>query len=643
MKKKIQMTALTRASEFCPTSVDAEKRTADVVWSQGAKVLRQPFFDDPYYEELSMDPSSIRMGRLNGGAPLLNSHCQNDLSSVIGVVEKAWIDGLDGRATVRFSEREDVAPIWKDVQSGIVRNISVGYRVYKFVDVSMPNDPVRTLRAVDWEPFELSAVPVGADAAAGFRNEIKTVNECEIEIKRSESAKQEDLIMSEVKPAAPAAIEKPDQTQEISTARSEAISAERARVTEIRRTSRIAKLDESFSDQMISEGKSVDEVRAIVIEKMATAQVAPAKNHVAVEVDGAKQSRMEAAENALMSRMSPSKVELSKDGREFRGMTLLEIARNFIEARGTSTRGMSKMEIATAAFAKRMETTSDLPNLLANVQNKQLRMAYENTPRTFVPFCTQGIAPDFKTLTRVQMSDAPKLELVNEKGEVKKGYLSDGKETYSIATYAKILPITRQVLINDDLNAIQAIPKLFGMAASDLENDIVWGIITANAALADGVTLFYATTHVNLAGSGTALDVTNVALARKAMRGQKSLQGRPINVNPKFLLVSQGHESAAELVVGPIVPNLSSSVNPFSGKLSIIVEPRLFAGTTQPWYVAADPNQISSLEYSYLEGQEGVYLESHIDFDTEGMCTKARLDFGAKALDYRGLYKNPGT
>jgi hypothetical protein len=68
-----------------PDTFDAEKRTVDVVWTTGAKVLRGYF--DKLYEELSLDPKHVRMDRLNNGAPLLDTHSGYSLESVMGVVE----------------------------------------------------------------------------------------------------------------------------------------------------------------------------------------------------------------------------------------------------------------------------------------------------------------------------------------------------------------------------------------------------------------------------------------------------------------------------------------------------------------------------------------------------------------------------
>ena len=156
-----------------PESVDAERRTVELVWSTGAAVRRRdPWTGKRYDEVLSLDEAHVDLSRLNGGAPLLNTHGAWDLRDVIGVVERAWIaregEALVGRATVRFSDRADVEPIWRDVASGIVRNVSVGYAVRSYEITETDGQPP-VWRAVDWQPLELSAVPIGADAAAGFR------------------------------------------------------------------------------------------------------------------------------------------------------------------------------------------------------------------------------------------------------------------------------------------------------------------------------------------------------------------------------------------------------------------------------------------------------------------------------------------
>lgn len=214
-------------------------------------------------------------------------------------------------------------------------------------------------------------------------------------------------------------------------------------------------------------------------------------------------------------------------------------------------------------------------------------------------------APDFKTIARTALGDSPTLEKVNEHGEYKYGSVSEAREAYSIASYGKIVALTRQTLINDDLSAFTRLPEMFGRAAADLESDTVWGIITANAALADSIALFHAS-HGNLP-TGAAISVAQLGVCRAAMRVQTGLDGRKINVTPRYLLVPAALETIAQQFTSQAyAASASSSINPFAGALQVLAEPRLDTASTTAWYMAADPAQIDTIEYAYLEGNQGV-------------------------------------
>ena len=57
----------------------------------------------------------------------------------------------------------------------------------------------------------------------------------------------------------------------------------------------------------------------------------------------------------------------------------------------------------------------------------------------------------------------------------------------------------------------------------------------------------------------------------------------------------------------------------------------------------ADPAVLPVIEWAYLSGYEGVQIETRAGFDVDGVEVKCRLDFGAKAIDWRGLFRNPGA
>lgn len=155
-------------------TIDADARTVELVFStvSGGDVLRYDWDSGQrYWERLSLDPKHVRLDRLNNGAPLLNAHSAYELSNVIGVVEdgSAVLSKSDARATVRFSKRNDVEPYYRDVLDKIIRNVSVGYRVHRFAEQADGKDGFPVRLAVDWEPYEISMVPMGADAGARVR------------------------------------------------------------------------------------------------------------------------------------------------------------------------------------------------------------------------------------------------------------------------------------------------------------------------------------------------------------------------------------------------------------------------------------------------------------------------------------------
>ena len=149
----------------------AETRTVEVVWSTGARRAMMNWDSwEMVDEELALDGASVRLERLNNGAPVLDTHARAELENVIGVVVEgsARIEGGLGIATLRLSGREDLAPLVADIAAGIIRNISVGYMVHKY-EITAVDGQRQLWRAVDWEPFEISFVPVPADSGAQAR------------------------------------------------------------------------------------------------------------------------------------------------------------------------------------------------------------------------------------------------------------------------------------------------------------------------------------------------------------------------------------------------------------------------------------------------------------------------------------------
>lgn len=434
-----------------------------------------------------------------------------------------------------------------------------------------------------------------------------------------------------------------------------AVRADRERSATITDIGRRSGLPQEQIDTAIADGTSVEAFRIRGFDHMSTASEALRTGQgtrAQIIGQGDDEKRGAAIENALLHRYDPRGVQLTDHAREFRGLTLLEIGSECLEARGVKTRGMGKHERAQAMLQMRSEaseialrsgggmTTSDFPNILANVANKTLRMGYQAAPQTFRPLVRVVTVPDFKPVSRVQLGEAPRLEKVNERGEFKRGKMGDAAEKYAVSTYGKIVAITRQVIINDDLDAFTRIPRSFGVAAANLESDLVWGEITGNPLMADGFALF-SPEHANL-GAGGAITVDVVGGAREAMRNQKGLDGVTLlNVSPTYLVVPVALETKAEQFLGMIYPTKTAdAVTDTMRKLKPISEPRLDAVSKTNFYVFGDPAQIDLIELAYLEGAEGLYTETRMGFDVDGVEVKVRQDVGAKVIDHRGAWRS---
>lgn len=345
-----------------------------------------------------------------------------------------------------------------------------------------------------------------------------------------------------------------------------------------------------------------------------------------------------AAVRGLLAQANGGAGRLTGDARDFARTTIRDLARQCVSRSGGSPGGSAQELIRNAL------TTSDFPSILENVFSKSLRDRYELAPRTFLELGRQAVLPDYKEVSRPQLGEAPQLARVLEGGEYTYGTVGDAAEKYSLAKYGRAITISREALINDDLDSLTRLPAAMGAAAAQLESDVFWTHVTGNPAMYDGTTLFHAD-HGNLAGSGTAMSIESIGAGRAAMRKQKGLGGDLlINVAPSFLVVPAALETPAEQFVATnLSPATAGAVNPFAGRLRVISEPRLDDDSATAWYLWADPALVDTIEYAYLAGEEGPQVEQKAGFDVDGLQLKVRHNFAVKAIDWRGLYKNPGA
>ena len=155
---QVQVERFTVAATFAPPSANDDARTIDAVWYTGAQVPRFDWRTGEEYD-LILDMKGCRIDRLNNGGPVLDSHQAYGVDSQLGVVRKAWAKKATGLATVQFSKRDAVTPVWNDVKAGIIQNLSPGMWIYKKIDT--------TLSSV---LMDLIGIPAGEPQSLAQRN-----------------------------------------------------------------------------------------------------------------------------------------------------------------------------------------------------------------------------------------------------------------------------------------------------------------------------------------------------------------------------------------------------------------------------------------------------------------------------------------
>lgn len=644
MPNKIKGTAVALGLEILASSLDENNRTVEIAAYTGAPLST---WEGDY--TLSLEAGAVEMSRMKRGAGVFLDH-QHDMEHQVGVIEGAsLVPNKALNMTIRFARDPQSEQYWQGVKDGIYQNLSIGAYIMRKIENTPEASARKTFLATKWQPFEVSLVGVPADANAAFLSQSEPpecVDETEVQGSAPDSPKKEVPMEPTVNTGQ---IETPNVEAAAKAAADAAVEAgvkaERLRVAKINEIGASAKLKPETVSAAIADGISVAEFKSKAADEVlarvntADTQVGSIAATAAVTRDQ-RDTQREGMEEMLMHRWQPGKFALTEKGRTYFGSSLLRLAEDCVIASGKSARGMAPMALVQAAF----QTTSDFPNLLSNVANKALRAGYEMNEQTWRQIAMRQDTKDFKANSLLQIDSGGGFQKVAESGEFKRGKIVESAETFSVATYGEIIAITRQVIINDDLSAFTRIPMLIGQDAAQFESDTVWGVITTNGNLSDSVALFEAATHKNLISSGTAISVDSIGAMRKLMRVQTGIGGKVLNLEPKFLVSNAAKEQLALQYTSMVyTPTKGAEINVWAGKVTPIAEARLDANSAIAWYMFADPNVAPVIVYSYLQGNDGVYTEQENGFDVDGVKIKARIDFGAAGVDFRGAVKNAGA
>lgn len=568
-------------------SYNHETRTFDAVISTGAPVERRDS-RGAFTEILDLsgiDPASLI------GLPVLDSHRQSGSENAIGSIIAVRSDSSLLIATVRLSAADDVRNIATKIQDGTLKGVSIGYSAAARKE-SVQNG--RRVVTVTPQIRELSVVAIPADPSAIIRMETSPMTTPENDNERVQYRGQ------------------------------------------VRAIARRANQSAEWADTMIDAETDIDAVRAAAFEAMTARDNPQIRTQTATPANDDPGVILERRANALFARVNGTAPDDA--ARQYFNDSLSDHARAIVVARGVSTVGMDREQLFRAA----MHTTSDFPQLLTGVGNRTLMPAYQAAQSPLKMLARKALHSDFRAASRLKLGETGRLQKVTESGEIKSTTRGEAAESYALDTYGSMFALSRKALINDDLGAFRDWGIAAGRAAAETEASLLFDLVTQSNKAGpvmgeDGKRMFHVD-HGNLRTTAADVGVSPVEAGRLAMRLQKGLDGKtPIAATPKYLLVGPENETYAEKLLGELYAAKIDDVNPFAGKLTLLVEPRL-AGTA--WYMFADPAQLAALEYAYLSSAQGPQIASREGWDVLGMEFRVTLDFGCGPVDWRAAYCN---
>ena len=598
-----------------PATVDRAARTVDVVWSTGARARNFVPPLGPIVEELDMAPAAVRMDGLRSGrAPVLDTHRRAGTRDVLGRVTAARLERGRGYATLQFSAAADVEPIWQRIADGTLRAVSVGYRVHRYEPRSDTSTGETVHRAVDWEPFEISVVPVPVDRDAAVRAQ----GEQGLPVPAIEPAlPDEDPPMPETTPETPAAAPSappsaappttpPQETTvtttpsvpapepnraapDVDAVRAEAQRAERERIAGIDAAVEAARAllpPECITPiraDAITQGWTGDQARRALFDVLVATgprPSIPARPETGPGHDDPAQI-LDAMAEALAARAMPGYQPQGENGRsgrhaEFMGWRPSDMIGELLRARGERSVPRNPTLLAERAF----HTSSDFPLLLAAAANKMLLAAYQPAQPTYRQVFLRRDFRDFKPHRHLRIGDFPTLLPLAENGEIQVGTMSESQEIVLLQTFARRIRVTRPMLVNDDLGAFTDFAAAIGRRVAEFENATAYNLL--NSANGDGPTLttgsapVFATgvARANKASTGTVLDTSTIGAGRTAIMKQRTLDGLPISMGQTMrLLVGPNLELAARQATVVVQASEIGKANVFAGFVQPVIEP----------------------------------------------------------------------
>ena len=652
---------------------------------------------------------------LPGQVPMLDSHQRGSVRNQLGSTRALRVEMDNGNRVVvgtrHFASTRDAQDAWTKVTEGHLTDGSIGYQYrargwrdlqpgqsFQVDGRTFTNDhPREVLRITyDWEIFEDSITPIGADERAKFRSYEQGESTMTKEQLLAMFPQYRELVLSVWADGEDAqrvfdAVQqrmREDAQQAADEAARSALDGDNGSGGGEGQRNRIgppATSDDPLDAQQVIAN---ERARVAAIEDLAGDDVNPQLLRQAIR-EGWPQERAStefladvrrgrgeatriggmhdrgenmrtAIADALVHRATgrlPDDQTRARNCRDFEGIGLRETARQLIVHSG------QQLPVSDEALYRAAISIADFSNLLGDAARRSLMAGYDEGESTLSMWADESEVNDFREHEVLALSAFSSLELVGNDGKLAHGTMSDKRETRQVATYGKRFGMTRKDFINDDLGFVTRIPMSMGMAARRNIDDIGYALLATGTAN-NGPTMkedskqLFSKTHGQanlLDGADSVLGDIGMTDLKRLLRLIRGLGAvTPMNLSPRYIIVPAALADAAAVLLNSReialamagstdASTVRGTANPHAGVAQLIVEGRLDAVSTTAWYLAANQRLLPSIQIQYLRGHRVPVVESLPASDDLVIGWRVYHDVGVAAVDWRSIAKSKGA
>jgi hypothetical protein len=348
---------------------------------------------------------------------------------------------------------------------------------------------------------------------------------------------------------------------------------------------------------------------------------------------------------ALLNRWAPMRYPLPRS-REWQDTPLVDFARKDAEIRGDvemfdlPPRLLAARALRCGSYdwvrtgPQSYHTSSDFGTLLTGTITTLLRDTFLAAARTYEAWTKPVVVSSFKT-TVVASAHFPQLRLVDEHGEIPRGTPPTTTAALRLQEFARIVAISHEALLNDDVGLIGGVIESLASAAASCESDVAYDALLSNPVLADGFALF-STQHKNLAPAA-GLTAASLTAATTLLAQQTAPTGEALNLLPAFVLCGPALAADARAVLAAQTPPSGAET---AAVPQLVVDARI---RDSRWFLACNPETWPTVIVAHLSDQPTPRVDTRDGWDVEGREVRALLDVAAVAADFRGLVLTPAA